>query len=187
MLSYPEYLLIKLNEECIELADAALLLSENPDSVELQSEFCGEYNDILGIVSMMPSAGLNINLSESVESLKETNAESREAIQRYSREIATQALRAAKIVTKCMTFGLKETYVGATLHNTDRLMAEVEALFLLSSKLSSNTSVIKFCLIAQNNKRLKMKKYLAISERYETISATDAQTFELTVNKMDIS
>jgi hypothetical protein len=200
MLSLPEYLLTKINEECIELADAAIELANLPKSEAFQKEFSAEYNDILGVLSMFDIAGIRTQKTkDEIKQLSEefkfhlekditSHSVSPECLEDYistlPRKIAKQSLSAAKMACKCLVFGLEEKYVGSTLHNSVRFLFEIEKLSVLCDTLALHCENISKSETAQAYKRKKMAKYLLISRKYKTITKTGFSKFNDAVSQL---
>jgi NTP pyrophosphatase (non-canonical NTP hydrolase) len=200
MLSLPEYLLTKINEECIELADASMELANLPSNVVFQKEFSDEYNDILGVLSMFDIAGIRTEaIKQEVDQLSEefkfqlekdisSHSISPECLEDFisllPRKVTKQALSAAKMACKCLVFGLEEKYVGSILHNSVRFLFEIEKLKILCDTLEAHCKNIYKSEFAQTNKRKKMAKYLLISLKYKTLTKTGFNKFNDIVNQL---
>lgn len=199
MLSFTDYLLTKLNEECIELADIAIQMQDKGiNNKTINSELFGEVNDTLAVIDML--AGANItpsDLGSNYQTIREQiEGDATQSIlnkpmpmsKLYTllpQQISLQALRVAKMATKCMVFGLNEVYVGQTLHNTERLYIEVVKLQALVSALVDLLPDIKVCKKAQQAKRAKMLKFMPISVEQGAVDSECANKFQALVDIMD--
>jgi hypothetical protein len=172
MLSISDYLLTKLNEECIELTDAVIKLRDNQSDQNIQ-ELSDELNDVHGVVGMVlecksiPSSdlvrgsnliGVNDDFSKYIKDVDSL------PYRHLLSEISTQSLATAKMACKCLVFGLSETKVGSSLHNTSRLVVEITKLFIVTNRISNEHPEIRLCDTKQELKRQKMLKYLAVSK-----------------------
>jgi len=181
MLSITDYLLIKLQEECVELAAAAISMN-NEDSPSNQKDMSGELNDVVGVLAMLPLAGIKpdseVLFTDSPDSNKVVEDEILSAITNAS-------LHVAKMASKCLVFGLKETYVGSTLHNTQRLYSDIQRLATSMDVLVEKYKEINYSHVAQVKKRAKMLKYIPISLQHSTISESTFNEFANIVRKLD--
>ncbi len=199
MLTISDYLLVKLNEESVELSDAAIALKDNKTKTNKQ-ELSDEINDLYGIIAMLPYGNINIT-EKSTDAIEIINSYREEVIAQSAeakaccpkgcianqllQKMAVQALSVAKMACKCLVFGLSEIYVNTTLHNTLRLSIEIHKLIVITEHLDSTLSDIEILPDKQARKRAKMLKYMPISLEQGVLDEHCLQLFTDIVRTLD--
>lgn len=187
MLSIQEYLLLKVSEECNELAAELVLLSAKEGSSKgTASDFesisesldnvHAEYNDLLAITVMLERTFTGFNIDEAKEQAS--------GIKKVSLQWATtQTLDVAHIVSKCIIFGPDNTYKGKS--NINRLSISLAILkrviTLLFDRYASLSDVDYENTMMQIEKRQKVLQFMTLSLTENRIEENTIKDFECLV------
>lgn len=195
MLSITDYLLTKLNEECVEIADVAVRMNREPSShAILTSEMSNEINDVMAIVEALPHSAIAPPKVDALSPYDVANqfncpldADCELGFKSNLLHLTSlQALSTAKMATKCMVFGLNETYVGQSRHNTHRLSVEISKLQSLFDELGEAFDGVAYCYEAKRKKRAKMLSYMALSLEQEAVEHACVAAFQDIISKVDL-
>lgn len=184
-----QYLLLKLNEESLEIATALIELedgafSEGNNQIKKFKEVNLEINDLNAVIEKLKiDFDFDISIFQSFTHERIQYEHQAEGICFWLNYTIHKALAVSKIASKCIQFGLNETNPVLTVNNSTRLQIALRDLYFGVDCLNEygKLGYEKDCdHIAQ--KLEKIEKYLQYSIELNCVSSTQPPKEQLPKN-----